>query len=142
MGSKINEQIIPWVTYTDPELAQVGLIAAAAKSENATAEVLSIDLSRNDRAKTEGYKNGMMRIVLDGKKIIGASILAPGAGELIQPWVVAISSGLNIFSMAAYIAPYPTLGDLSKRIASSFYAKRLFSISTKYVVRFLLKLPF
>ncbi len=70
-------------------------------------------------------------------RILGATILAAQAGELIHPWVLAIAQGLRIKAMAGMIAPYPTLGEAGKRAASSFYIAKLFSARTKTVVRFL-----
>ena len=74
-------------------------------------------------------------------KILGASIVGPQAGELIQPWILAIANGLKVSAMAQVIAPYPTLGEVSKRAAGSFYTPKLFSERTKKIVRLLLRLP-
>ncbi|MEK9860856.1 MAG: dihydrolipoamide dehydrogenase, partial [Alphaproteobacteria bacterium] len=80
--------------------------------------------------------------VVDGKgRILGASILAPQAGEMIQPWVLAISKKMKIGAMASYIAPYPTYGEASKRAAGAYFTPSLFSERTRKIVRFLLKLP-
>ena len=70
--------------------------------------------------------------------ILGASIVGLHAGELIQPWVLAISQGLKIGAMAGMIAPYPTLAEANKRIAGSFYTSKLFSEKTRRLVRFLM----
>ena len=75
-------------------------------------------------------------------RILGASILAPQAGEMIQPWILAISKKMKIAAMASYIAPYPTYGEASKRAAGAYFTPSLFSDRTKRIVRFLLRLPF
>ncbi len=72
--------------------------------------------------------------------ILGAAILGPQAGELIQPWVLAIAEGLRLSAMARMIAPYPTLGEANKRVAGSFYTPKLFSARTRWLVRLLARL--
>jgi hypothetical protein len=75
-------------------------------------------------------------------RILGCSMAGPRAGELILPWALAISQKMKIGAMASVVAPYPTLSEISKRAAGSFYTPSLFSENTKKIVRFLLKLPF
>jgi len=72
-------------------------------------------------------------------KILGASVVGHNAGEIIQPWILAISQNLNISSMAQLIAPYPTRGEINKAVAGEFYKDWLFSKKTKKLVRFLLR---
>ena len=74
-------------------------------------------------------------------RILGATIVGERAGELIQPWVLALSNGLKIGSMAQFVAPYPTFGEASKRAAGSHYTPKLFSERTRKIVRFLQRLP-
>ena len=82
----------------------------------------------------------MIKVITTPKGLIlGASIVGIHAGELIQPWILAISQKLKIGSMASMIAPYPTLAEANKRIAGSFYTEKLFSAMTKRVVRFLMR---
>mgnify|MGYP002624601758 CR=1 FL=1 len=98
-------------------------------------------LKENDRALAERATDGLIKVVTRGNgRILGASIVAPGAGEMIHPWVLAMSAGLKIASMASYVAPYPTLGEISKRAAGSYYTPRLFGDGTRRLVRLLLKL--
>ena len=70
-------------------------------------------------------------------KILGATIVGAQAGELIQPWVLAMSQGLRISALAGMVVPYPTLGEVSKRAAGAFFTPKLFSARTARVVRFL-----
>ena len=120
-------------------MAHVGLTESEAKQQYGTRlRVLSLELSGNDRARAERKTEGCIKVYVTTKGVIlGTDILADGAGELIQPWCLAIQSGLKIKHMATYIAPYPTLGEINKRVAGSFYTKSLFSNKTKKLIRFL-----
>ena len=103
---------------------------------------MEFGLDGNDRARAELRTEGKVIAVVDGKgRILGASILAPQAGEMIQPWVLAISKKMKIGAMASYIAPYPTYGEASKRAAGAYFTPSLFSGRTRKIVRLLLKLP-
>ena len=101
-------------------------------------EILRWPFSENDRARTEARSDGLIKVVTTAKgRILGAGIVGPHAGELIQPWVLAIDNRLKIGAMAKSIVAYPTLVEVGKRAAGSYYAPRLFSDRTKAVVRFL-----
>jgi len=116
---------IPWATYTDPETAQVGLTEAQAKEKfGDKATVLRWDLKENDRAMAEGATDGLVKVMLNGSRIIGASIAAKNAGELIQLWAFAIANKQKIGAVAAYVAPYPTVGEAGKRAAGQFYVPK------------------
>jgi pyruvate/2-oxoglutarate dehydrogenase complex dihydrolipoamide dehydrogenase (E3) component len=130
---------IPWVTYTDPELAQVGLTEAEAiKRRGDGVRLARWSFHENDRAQAEREAEGLVKIVADARgRILGAGIVGPRAGELIQPWVLAMSKKLTLRDMAGIVAPYPTLGEVNKRAASSFFTARLFAARTKRLVRFL-----
>ena len=143
LPAKISDKAVPWVTYTDPELAHVGMGEAEAievyGARNIT--VLETSLADNDRARAERRTEGHLRVVTSKKgHILGASILAPAAGEMIATWSLAITSGLKIGAMAGFIAPYPTYGEASKRVAGSFYTDKLFSSRTRAIVRRLVRL--
>jgi len=140
LPARVDYSAVPWVTYTDPELAHVGMSEADAKKAGKDIRVLRWKFEENDRAQAERRTEGMIKVVTSRKgQILGASIVGLHAGELIQPWVLAISQKLKIGAMAAMIAPYPTLAEANKRIAGSFYTDKLFSTGTKYLVRFLMK---
>ena len=143
LRARVDDRAVPWTTYTDPELAHVGLSEAEALERGIKYRKVEAALEDNDRARAERRVEGKVIALTDGRgRVIGASILAPGAGELIQPWILAISRGLKIGAMASYIAPYPTLGEASKRAAGSYFTPALFSERTRRIVRLLLKLPF
>lgn len=138
LPAKSDIRALPWVTYTDPELAQVGLTEAEAKKQGADHKVLTWHFEENDRAIAEGNTDGFIKVIVTPKgHILGAGILGPHAGELIQTWVLAMSNKLKIGAIAGMISPYPTLGEISKRAAGSFYTPSLFSKRTKMIVRFL-----
>src|SRR5207248_645636 len=135
LPAKVDYRALPWVTYTDPELAQVGLTEAAAGED---ARVLRWPFSENDRAQTERDTEGLVKIVLGrSSRVLGASILGAGAGDLILPWALAIAQNLKIGALANLIVPYPTRGEASKRAAGCYYTPTLFSPRTRRLVRFL-----
>lgn len=139
MPAKADHRCVPWVTYTAPELAQVGLNEEQARARNgADIRVLRWPFHENDRAQAEGDTAGMVKAITTKKGVIlGAGIVGPHAGELIQTWVLAMSNKIKIGGMATMIAPYPTLGEVSKRAAGSFYTPSLFSERTRKIVKFL-----
>ena len=142
LPARLNDSIIPWVTYSDPELAQVGLTEAAAADMwgGSNIQVKGVPLANIDRAIAERRREGMVKIVTHKNgRILGASILAPDAGEMILAWVLAISSKQKIGKMASLIAPYPTFGDASKQAAGRFFTDKLFSPRTRRIVKFLLR---
>ncbi len=138
LPAKAETANVPWVTYTAPELAHVGMSEAEAKAAKGTVRVLRWPFAENDRAQAERLTEGLVKVTTDKKgRILGADILGPRAGELIQPWVLAIANGLKIGAVASAIAPYPTLGEASKRAAGSYYVPALFGERTRKIVRFL-----
>ncbi len=116
--------IIPWVTYTDPELAHVGLSEAGARNTfGGAVKVLTWRFAENDRAQTEGKTQGLIKIILGRRGVIvGASIVGPSAGELIAPFVLAVTQKIRISAFANLVLPYPTLSEIGKRAAISNYA--------------------
>ena len=130
------------MTYCDPELAHVGLTHDNAidywGKDNIT--VTRWALADNDRANVDHRTIGMVKAVIHKNgRILGASILAPMAGEIIQAWILAIANRQKITSLATMIAPYPTYGEANKRAAGDFFTAKLFGKKTQKLVRFLLK---
>jgi pyruvate/2-oxoglutarate dehydrogenase complex dihydrolipoamide dehydrogenase (E3) component len=140
--AKANPAAMPWVTYTDPELAHVGLTEAEARKVHGDKVTIArAEFKGNDRAIAEGDTDGFLKVVVGkGGVILGATMVGAQAGELILPWVLAITSKLKIGAMAAIIAPYPTRSEITKRAAGAYYTPTLFSDRTKFIVRNLLKL--
>jgi pyruvate/2-oxoglutarate dehydrogenase complex dihydrolipoamide dehydrogenase (E3) component len=141
--ARLDASIVPWATYTDPELAQVGLSEHVARDRHGEAiKVLRWTLAENDRAQTERQTDGMVKAITGRRgRIVGATIVAPQAGELIQPWCLAIAKRLKISALASFVPPYPTLGEASKRAAGSYFTETLFGPRTRKLVRLLARLP-
>jgi len=141
LPAKVNYDALPWVTYTEPELAQTGLTEEQARKEHGDdIQVTSWPVEDNDRARAEGKKAGMLKVITGKRgKILGASLAAPGAGDLIQPWILALSKGMKMSDIAGIIAPYPTMGEINKRAAGEYYTSWLYGRRMKKIVRFLLK---
>ncbi|MGL4489385.1 MAG: dihydrolipoyl dehydrogenase family protein [Rhizobiaceae bacterium] len=120
---KENRAIIPWATYTEPELSHVGLSEADAKKAGTSIRILRWPFSENDRAQAEHKTNGLIKIITNPKGVIlGVSIAGHGAGELINMWALAISKKLTVRDIAGYIPPYPTMTEVGKRAAITYYA--------------------
>jgi pyruvate/2-oxoglutarate dehydrogenase complex dihydrolipoamide dehydrogenase (E3) component len=121
--ARVDEAVIPWVTFTNPELAHVGLTEAAARERYGQVRIYRWPYHENDRAQAERTTEGFVKAVTDGKGTIrGASIVGEQAGELIQMWALAVSQGLHIKAMAEWVSPYPTLSEINKRAAFGYYA--------------------
>jgi pyruvate/2-oxoglutarate dehydrogenase complex dihydrolipoamide dehydrogenase (E3) component len=137
LPSKASSAHIPWATYTDPEMAQVGLTEAqASEVHGARLEVVRFEYAENDRARAELKTTGLIKVMIFRGRPVGASIVGAQAGELIQIWALVIANRLKIGAVAAMVAPYPTLGEINKRAAGQYYTPRLFENNTlKTLVR-------
>ncbi len=137
LPAKTQTRRIPRVTFSDPELGQVGLTEDEARTAHGAAlTVTRADLQHNDRAQAEGKTKGFLKLMIVGGRPVGATIAGPQAGELIGLWALAISSRLKMSAIAGMVAPYPTLGELSKRAASAYFSPKLFDNPVvKQVVR-------
>jgi len=121
---KENRELVPWVTYTDPELAHIGLTEAAARAEHGDAvTVLKWSYKDNDRARAERRTEGMIKLVAGkGGRILGVTIVGISAGEIINMWALALSSKLKLKHLTGFVSPYPTLSEISRRVAVAYYA--------------------
>ncbi|MFZ1815600.1 MAG: FAD-dependent oxidoreductase [Rhizobiaceae bacterium] len=138
--ARADTSIIPWVTYTDPELAHVGLGEDAAREKHGSISVLRWPYHENDRAQAERRTVGMIKVIAGKRgRILGASIVGANAGEIINLWALAISSGLKLSDMTAYVAPYPTLSEIGKRAAVTYYTPMARKPFVRWLVRFLRK---
>ncbi len=138
LPAKVDNAAVPWVTYTEPELANVGLTEDAARRQYGEIRIARWPLHENDRAHTERDTEGLIKVVTDRRgRVLGAGIVGPHAGELLLTWSLAITQKLKLRDIAGLIAPYPTLSEVSKRAAGSFYTTALFSPRTRKLVRFL-----
>ena len=127
LPARARQDHIPWATYTDPELAQVGLTEEQAREKHSgKVEVARFDFHENDRAQAQGETTGLIKVMVVRGRPVGASIVGAGAGELIGVWALALANKLKMSQVAGMVAPYPTLGEVSKRAAGAYFAPRLF----------------
>ncbi|MEC7763335.1 MAG: FAD-dependent oxidoreductase [Pseudomonadota bacterium] len=142
LPAKARTDHIPWCTYTDPELAQVGLTEDAARTAHGDKlTVVRAAFSGNDRAIATGETKGFIKVMVVKSKPVGVTLVGKNAGELIAPWSLAISQKLPLSSISGMVLPYPTLSEISKRASGNFYSPKLFENETlKRVVRVLQRL--
>jgi len=142
LPAKADHSAVPWVTYTDPEMAQVGLTEAQARAAHGDKiRVLHWGFDENDRAQAERRTEGVIKAMTDHKGVVlGASIVGAGAGDLLAPWILAVGQKQKIGTLAQFIAPYPTMTEVSKRVAGSYYTPSLYSGRVRFAVRLLMRL--
>ena len=118
---------IPWATYTDPEIAHVGLTEEAARKEHAgNLDVVRFHYTHNDRAIAERKTNGLIKVMVVRGRPVGASVAGAQAGELVNLWAFILANGLKMKHVANMVAPYPTLGEINKRVAGAYFSPKLF----------------
>jgi len=119
---RVNYQVVPWATYTDPEVALVGLNETAAREQDISYEVTRFDMAGVDRAVAEGETLGFIKVltVPGSDRILGATIVGNHAGELIGEYVMAMTHRLGLNKIMNTIHVYPTLGEVNKFAASSW----------------------
>ncbi|MBO9451676.1 FAD-dependent oxidoreductase [Tropicibacter sp. R16_0] len=141
LPAKAKTNHIPWATYTDPELSQVGLTEAQAREAHGDKlEVARFDYHHNDRAIAERKTTGFIKVMVVKGRPVGVTIVGHQAGELIALWSLALANNLKMGQVAAMVAPYPTIGEVNKRAAGAYFTPRLFENQTvKRVVRFVQK---
>lgn len=138
---RLDNRLVPRVVYTAPELASVGLSEEEARARHRSIRIARFPFAENDRAQAERRTAGEVKVVATrGGRILGCSIVGAGAGELIVPWVLALSQGLSLKHVAGMIMPYPTLSEVSRRAAIAFYMPRAPSPWVRAVIGFLRRL--
>ncbi len=131
LPAKTRTMHLPWATYTDPELAHVGLSEAAARERHgARLEVVRFEFSHNDRAIAERRTKGLIKVMVVRGRPVGASIVGIQAGELIGLWSLALANNLKMSQLSAMVPPYPTIGEVNKRVVGAYFAPRLFGNPT------------
>ncbi len=134
---KVNYTFLPWCTFTDPELASIGMNEKRAKAAGVEYDVWVEEFKDNDRSLAEGEQVGKIKMILDKKgKPIGVQILGPRAGDLVSEWVAALNGGVKPMTLAAAVHPYPTLGEINKKVAGTYLSSRIFSERIKKGLRF------
>ncbi|WP_367715869.1 FAD-dependent oxidoreductase [Nitratireductor sp. GISD-1A_MAKvit] len=138
LSARENRNIIPWATYTDPEIAHVGLSEEEARKSHRKINILRWPYSENDRAQAERRTEGLIKLVTDRKgRILGASIAGANAGEMINFWALALSRKLSVRDVAGYVAPYPTMTEIGKRAAITYFTETTRRPLVRAVVRIL-----
>ena len=141
LPSKADFRALPWVTYSDPELAQVGLTEAAARTQfGDKVSTTRENFSHNDRAIAEGETEGFLKIVRVGSKVVGATIVGRHAGDLLLPWAQVITGKASTFALSGAIVAYPNRSDISKAVAFAAYEPAIFGAWPKRWARFLASL--
>jgi pyruvate/2-oxoglutarate dehydrogenase complex dihydrolipoamide dehydrogenase (E3) component len=141
LPARIRYDAIPWVTYTDPELAQAGLTEDQARRAGHAVRILRWPCHENDRARIERASGGHIKVVTNRRgRILGATIVGRDAGELISIFTLAITQRLNIRALAGFIVPYPTLAEIGKRAAMSHFTPSLTSPMVRRIIGWLRRL--
>ncbi len=138
---KVDYTFLPWCTYTDPELASIGMNEKAAIAAGIEYSVWTEAFKDNDRSLAEGEKIGKIKMILDkDEKPIGVQILGPRAGELLNEWVAVLNGKVKLSSLASAVHPYPTLGEINKRVAGTYFSPKIFSDKVKKGLKFFFNL--
>ncbi len=134
---KADYTFMPWCTYTDPELAGIGMNETAARKAGVEYRVWTEAFIDNDRSLAEGEKAGRIKMILDkNEKPLGVQILGPQAGELLSEWVAVLNGRVKLSTLASAVHPYPTLGEINKRVAGTFFSPKIFSNRIKKGLKF------
>ena len=138
---KADYSKIGWCTYTDPEIASIGYNEKRAKKEGLKYRVWEEPYAENDRAQAEGKTKGKIKLLVSpGGKLLGCQIIGAHAGELIHEWVIAVSGGVKLSTIAGSVHIYPTISEISKRVAGKIFAEKIFSQRTKIILKFIFSL--
>ncbi len=138
---KTNYTYLPWCTYTDPELASIGMNQRMAEAAGIETRVWEEEFKDNDRSLAEGEKIGRIRLLVNEKdKPVGVQILGPRAGDLISEWVAALNGNVKLSTIAGAIHPYPTIGEINKKVVGSLFAPKIFSEKVQKGLKFFFSL--
>ncbi|MCC6611021.1 MAG: mercuric reductase [Burkholderiales bacterium] len=137
LPKRADYRVVPWVTFTDPELARVGLTEREAVAQGLAPAVLRLPFRDVDRALTESETDGLVKLVVHKGRMLGASILGPRAGELLPEIVLAMKVGAKIGSISGAIHAYPTLAQALRRAVNTYYGPKLFSPATRRLVKWM-----
>ena len=134
---KVDYTYLPWCTYTDPPLGSIGMNESMAKAAGIDYTVWMEEFKDNDRSLAEGEKTGRIKMILNGsEKPIGVQILGPHAGDLLAEWVAVLSGKVKLSTLAAAVHPYPTVAEINKRVAGTYFAPKIFSDKVKKTLKF------
>jgi pyruvate/2-oxoglutarate dehydrogenase complex dihydrolipoamide dehydrogenase (E3) component len=132
---------IGWCTYTDPEVASIGLNEKRAKKDSIEYRLWEESFADNDRAQAEGEAKGKIKLLVSpGGRLLGCQIIGAHAGELIHEWVIAVEGGVKLSAIAGAVHIYPTISEISKRVAGKIFAEKIFSDRAKSIMKFIFSL--
>mgnify|MGYP002713077984 CR=1 FL=1 len=134
---RVDYRVVPWVTYTDPELGRVGLTEAEARERYRDVEVMDFRFDEIDRAVIERETEGFVKLVTRRRRVVGATVLGAHAGELIPELVFAMQNRAKIGALAATIHAYPTRAQVHRRAVNAYYGTKLFRPSVRRLAKFL-----
>lgn len=138
---KTDYTLLPWCTFTSPELASIGMNEKQATAAGISYSVWTENFSDNDRSLTEGEEEGKIKMLLDEQeKPLGIQILGPHAGDLLGEWVAVLNGRVKLSTVAAAVHPYPTLAEINKRVAANLLARKIFSEKVKKGLKFFFNL--
>ncbi|MCJ7615295.1 MAG: FAD-dependent oxidoreductase [Desulfobacterales bacterium] len=138
---KVDYTLMPWCTYTNPELASIGMNEKQASDAGIEYSVWTEAFKDNDRSLAEGEKIGKIKMILDQKeKPIGVQILGPHAGELLSEWVAVLNGKVKLSTLASSVHPYPTISEINKKVAGAFFSPKIFSEKVKKGLKFFFQL--
>jgi pyruvate/2-oxoglutarate dehydrogenase complex dihydrolipoamide dehydrogenase (E3) component len=138
---KADYTYLPWCTYTDPELASIGMNEKTAQSKGLDYTVWMEEFKDNDRSLAEDETTGKVKMILDAKeKPLGVQILGPRAGDLLSEWVAVLNGKVKLSTLAAAVHPYPTIGEINKRVAGNFFSPKIFSEKVRKGLKFFFQL--
>jgi pyruvate/2-oxoglutarate dehydrogenase complex dihydrolipoamide dehydrogenase (E3) component len=134
---KVNYAFLPWCTYTDPSLGSVGMNEKRAAEAGIGYNVWTEEFKDNDRSLAEGETVGKIKMILDEKeKPIGIQILGPHAEELLNEWVAILNGKVKLSTLASAIHPYPTIGEINKKVAGTYFSPKIFSEKVQKGLKF------
>jgi pyruvate/2-oxoglutarate dehydrogenase complex dihydrolipoamide dehydrogenase (E3) component len=137
LPKKTDYTFMPWCTFTDPELASIGMNEKRAKEAGLEYTVWTEEFKSNDRSLAEGEEVGRVKLIINSKgKPLGIQILGPQAGDLISEWVAVINGGVKLSTLASAVHPYPTLGEINKRVVGNYFSGKIFSEKVKKTLKF------
>ncbi len=138
---KVDYTFMPWCTYTDPPLGSIGMNEKSAKAAGINYTVWTEEFKDNDRSLAEGESIGRIKMILNEKeKPIGVQILGPHAGDLLAEWVAVLNGKVKLSTLAAAVHPYPTIGEINKKVAGTFFSPKIFSKKVQKGLKFFFQL--
>ena len=138
---KTDYTYLPWCTYTDPELASIGMNEKTAKANGIDYSIIVEEFKNNDRSLAEEESIGKIKMLLNEKEIpIGVQIVGPHAGDLVSEWVAVLNGKVKLSTLAAAVHPYPTIGEINKKVAGTYFTPKIFSDKIKKGLKFFFNL--